>query len=243
MHIAFEELDCQSTPLGDISLRRRTEPRAGGRIVYEIKLGDEFLMSSLFTVSETRLAELGLAAVRCDTLDVVVGGLGLGYTARAVLNDERVHSLRVFEIMVPVIDWHRRGLIPLGPELIADPRCDLVQADFFALAGSPEPSFGITTPHGPVDVILLDIDHSPDHWLHPGNAGFYTPEMFGNLAHKLRPDGVFGMWSNDRPDPAFTSFLEEVFTTASAEVVSFPNPYTGGESSSTVYLASMAPGN
>ncbi len=76
MTFEFEELDCQKTPLGEISLRRRAEPRLEGQILYEVKLGDEFLMSSLFTNAEIQLARLGLAALKDTGLDIVVGGLG-----------------------------------------------------------------------------------------------------------------------------------------------------------------------
>ncbi|MDH3527661.1 MAG: spermidine synthase, partial [Gammaproteobacteria bacterium] len=65
----FEELDYQKTPLGEISLRRREEPRLDGKILYEVKLGDEFLMSSLFTNAEIQLARLGLAALEGSDLD------------------------------------------------------------------------------------------------------------------------------------------------------------------------------
>ncbi len=104
MTVEFEELDFQETPLGDISLRRRSELRLAGKIVYEVKLGDEFLMSSLFTDAEIQLARLGLAALEGPDLDIVVGGLGLGYTAAAVLEDPSVASLMVIEVMEPVID-------------------------------------------------------------------------------------------------------------------------------------------
>lgn len=131
MTFEFEELDFQKTPLGEISLRRRAEPRLEGKILYEVKLGDEFLMSSLFTDAEIQLARLGLAALEGTGLDVVVGGLGLGYTAVAALENPSVRSLMVVEVMEPVIAWHRRGLVPLGKELVSDPRCTLVHADFF----------------------------------------------------------------------------------------------------------------
>ena len=87
MALVFEELDFQKTPLGEISLRRRSEPRLDGKILYEVKLGDDFLMSSLFTDAEIQLSRLGLAALDGSELDIVVGGLGLGYTAVAVLED------------------------------------------------------------------------------------------------------------------------------------------------------------
>lgn len=86
MSLRFEELDWQETPIGEISLRRRRHP-VSGEEVYEVKLGDEFLMSSLFTAGEIALAELGLAGLPNTGLDVAVGGLGLGYTARATLDD------------------------------------------------------------------------------------------------------------------------------------------------------------
>src|SRR5512134_938528 len=107
MSVRFEELDWGPTPLGEISLRRRLEPTLQID-VYEAKLGDEFLMSSLFTVSEIALADLALSSLHGSELDVVVGGLGLGYTAEAVLRDARVRSLYVIEALEEVIGWHRR---------------------------------------------------------------------------------------------------------------------------------------
>jgi len=132
--IDFEELDYQETPLGEISLRRRSEPRLDGKILYEVKLGEEFLMSSLFTEAEIQLARLGSGQLEGDQLDVVVGGLGLGYTAMAVLENPSVRTLLVVEVMQPVIDWHRQGLVPLGEELSSDPRCHFIHGNFFKLA-------------------------------------------------------------------------------------------------------------
>ncbi len=119
MSRAFEEIDHQTTPLGDISLRRRLEPFLQVD-VWEVKLGDEFLMSSLFTASEEAVATLGLAACEGDALDVVVGGLGLGYTAVTALADDRVARLQVIEVLGEVIGWHRDGLVPLGTQLVDD---------------------------------------------------------------------------------------------------------------------------
>ena len=66
--------------MGLLSLRRRKETTTGA-VIYEIKLDEDFLMSSFFTVAEIALSNLGLAASSHPELDVVVGGLGLGYTA------------------------------------------------------------------------------------------------------------------------------------------------------------------
>jgi len=238
MSLVFEELDYQETPLGDISLRRRSEPRLDGEILYEVKLNDDFLMSSLFTEAEIQLARLGLAALKNhkQDLDIVVGGLGLGYTAFAALEDPSVKSLRVIDVMAPVIDWHQRGLVPLGEKLTSDPRCTLVHADFFATATSSG-GFDPANPDQLVHAVLLDIDHSPSHWLNSGNSSFYTESALAKMAEKIHPGGIFGLWSNDPPETEFTNLLESVFESTESHIVTFPNPYTGDESSNTVYIA------
>jgi spermidine synthase len=230
----FEEIDRRSTPIGEISLRRRLEPTLQID-VYEVKLGDEFLMSSLFTVAEIALAELALAALPGLDLDVVVGGLGLGYTARAVLQDPRVRSMRVVEALDVVIDWHARELVPLATELTSDPRCRLVNGDFFAMVDDGS-GFG---PDGPerFDAVLVDIDHSPRHLLHPSHAAFYAEHGLRRLTDHLRPRGVFALWSDGAPDPDFIDVLGEVFESCEAHVVTFANFYTDDDSASTVYVA------
>ncbi|MFC2081834.1 spermidine synthase [Candidatus Bipolaricaulota bacterium] len=237
MTLDFEELDYQETPLGAISLRRRADPGLGGEIVYEVKLGDEFLMSSLFTTAEIQLAKLGLAALDGAGWDIVVGGLGLGYTAAAALEDVSVRSLVVIEVMEPVINWHRRGFVPLGKALASDPRCTLVHADFFELAASSAGGFDRSAPTRLAHAVLLDIDHSPSQWLAPGNRTFYSVHGLRSLARKLHPGGVFGLWSNDPPDAEFARLLDGVFASSESHVVTFPNPHSGNESSNTIYLA------
>jgi spermidine synthase len=241
MSALFEELDYQATPIGALSLRRRRDLRLGVD-VFEIKLGEEYLMSSQFTASEIALARLGLAELSGRNLDVVVGGLGLGYTARAVLEHPQVGSLLVIDALAAVIDWHRKGLVPLGAELSGDARCRFVHGDFFALAKS-DAGFDPDTPGRRYDAVLVDIDHSPDLLLDAGNAFFYQPEGLRRLAAWLRPGGVFGLWSNALPDTAFTARLADHFAQARAEAVTFHNPLQDRPFTQTVYLAraEMAP--
>ncbi len=234
----FEELDYRVTPIGALSLRRRRDLRLDEDVL-EIKLGDAFLMSSRFTASEIALATLGLADVTATAPEVVVGGLGLGYTAAAVLEEDRVASLVVVDALEAVIDWHRDGLLPLGARLTGDPRCRLVHGDFFALAAG-EDGFDPDRPRHRVDAILVDIDHAPDDLLDGSSAGFYTPGGLTALTRHLRPGGVFGLWSNAPPDTAFTDRLSQTFADARAEPVIFDNPYQGGTVTQTVYLARTA---
>ena len=240
MSANFEELDYCPTPIGPLSLRRRKELKLGVD-VFEIKLGDEYLMSSLFTASEIALAQLGLETRGGEALDVVVGGLGLGYTAKAVLSHETVSSLLVVDFLEPVIEWHRTGLLPLGPELTGDARCRFRRGDFFVLSGS-EAGFDPETPGRKFDVVLADIDHSPAALLDAGNGSFYRPDGLRRLTAHLRPGGVFGLWSDDRPDAAFTERLAGVFGTARAEPVTFHNPLLDRPFTQTVYIAQLGSG-
>jgi len=233
----FEELDFQATALGGLSLRRRRDLRLG-QDVFEIKLGEEYLMSSAFTASERALANLAIASLAdCRRkLDVVVGGLGLGYTAQAVLAYETVGSLMVIDALQPVIDWHRKGLLPVGTAVSEDHRCELVHADFFVLAAS-QGGIDAASPGRQFDAVLVDIDHSPDALLHPGNADFYNEAGLASAARHLKPGGVFGLWSNDTPDEAFSARLQRVFATARHEKVVFHNPLQNRAFTQTVYLA------
>ena len=234
----FQELDRQFTPMGEISLRRRQEPSLEVE-VYEARLDDEFLMSSLFTVAEVELARRALAEVPGTDLDVVVGGLGLGYTARAVLDDRRVRSLNVIEALAEVIGWHQHHLLPLATDLTSDPRCHLVEGDFFAMVAGGS-SFGAQALDR-CHAVLVDIDHTPRHLLHRSHAAFYEPEGLRRLAGRLHPEGVFALWSDDPPDSDLMAVMNNVFASCEAHVVTFPNPYTDQEAANTVYVAKVGP--
>ena len=229
-----EELGWAPTPIGEVSLRRRTDPLSGVD-VFEVKLGDEFLMSSLFTVAEVEVARLALVRLEGSGFSVAVGGLGLGYTAQEVLRDERVAELLVVDYLQPVIDWHTAGLVPAS--ITSGERCRLVHGDFFAL--SEGDGFDPRRPGRLFDAVVVDIDHSPAHLLAEDSAGFYSPGGTRSLARHLRPGGVYSLWSNDPPEQRYVDVLAEVFVDVTAEVVSFWNPLQDRDSTNTVYLATL----
>lgn len=221
-------------------------------MVYEVKLGDEFLMSSMFTVAEEALADLGIACIRTlgadapptpeeaappdhEGFSVLVGGLGLGYTAVAALRHTDVIAVDVIEALAPVISWHEQRLLPTSAELMDDSRVRLVLADFFAVIGGTLDHR--TERRAAYDLIALDIDHAPDFVLHPDHEGFYTTAGLQAAAAMLSSRGVFALWSDRAPDEGFTATARTVFDVVEARVVPFANPLTGGTSSNTVYLA------
>ena len=169
----------------------------------------------------------------------MVGGLGLGYTAQAVLENPGVRSLVVVEALAEVIEWHEQGLLPLGKQLTGDPRCRLVHGDFFAMSHSAD-GFDPCVPGRRFDAVLVDIDHSPRNLLHPRHAALYAPEGLARLAAHLHPGGVFALWSNDPPDNAFERVLAGAFATSAAHVVTFDNTSGDHDASNTVYVGVKA---
>jgi spermidine synthase len=228
-----EELAYHQTPLGELTLRRRREGLLQNREVFEVKLGDEYLMSSLFTESEIQLSRFGLADLEGE-LDVVVGGLGLGYTASEALKNKNVRSLLVIDLFQEVIDWHQNGLVPMGSVLSEDTRCELRQGDFFELART---GFDISDNERKFDAVLLDIDHSPEHLLDQKNKSFYGTAGLESLRKQIKKGGAFALWSNDDADEKFTKHLESIFGAAIAQTVEFANPYTNSISVNSVYVA------
>jgi len=234
--VTFEELDYRSTDLGELVLRRRRSPSHGNRWIHEITLDGEFLMSSAVHDAETALATEVLP--RFDAGDgklrVLVGGLGLGHTAAAVLDDPRVSELVVVELLAPVIQWHKSGMVPLGRRLCGDPRCSLVRDDFFEFVGRSS-----NDASDRFDVILLDIDHSPEQLLHSRHGAFYEGDGAATLVERLDPHGVFALWSADDPDVEFISRLDAVFAAVECRSLRFPVPHLQMEDVNTIVVASL----
>lgn len=235
MNPLFEELDYCQTRLGELILQRRHVLALEGAEAYEVKLNGEYLMSSLFYEAEVELSRLGLGALSGTQWEVVVGGLGLGYTAAAALAFSQVSRLVVVEALEPVIQWHQRGLVPNGAVLTNDPRCSYRHADFFALARGD--GFDVAKPGHRWDAVLLDIDHTPTQVLNASHSDFYSEMGLNRLRHFLKPGGVFAMWSNDEPDERFLKTLRNVFEQVEGHVVAFDNPLTQQQSSNGVVVA------
>ncbi|HIL80410.1 MAG TPA: spermidine synthase [Myxococcales bacterium] len=227
----FEILDHQDTPLGELCLRRRELLSRPGVIITEVTLDQGFLMSSYHTESERRLAEFGLGLHPGDELSVLVGGLGLGYTAEAALASDRVARVEVLELLEPVIAWLERGWLPTGDALASDKRLEVSQGDVYARLLGP--------PRQTVDVILIDVDHAPDEPLDSASAAFYTREGLAAVAEHLNPGGVLGVWSTD-PSPAFEATLAAVFECVEVEVVHWWNDLIDVDKEDTLFAARKA---
>lgn len=210
----LEILAYEHTELGALCLRRRELLSSPGTVVTEITLDGEFLMSSRHTASEEALARIALELHPGDNLNVLVGGLGLGYTAQAVLESPRVARVEAVELLPQVIDWLEEGLVPLSGALAADARFRVSRGDAYARLATP--------PADPFDLVLIDIDHAPDERLGDIDDSFYTEQGLVRARHHLAPGGVLGVWSYAESSP-FSRALASVFDDVRVEPVTYFN--------------------
>ena len=224
----LEVLAYEESAIGNICLRRRELLAEPGTVVTEITLDHMMLMSSCNSVSERELAASALRLHDARDLAVLVGGLGLGYTAHEALRSDRVARVEVVELLPQVVDWLDRDLLPLAGELKPDARFAVGEGDVYArLAGAPQQRF---------DLILIDVDHSPDETLGSDNDAFYTEAGLDRAKRHLAPGGVLGVWSYAESAP-FVEALRRAFAEVCIEQPTFRNCITGEQETNWLFFA------
>lgn len=224
----LEILAYEDTPLGLLCLRRRELLGRPGTIVTEVTLDHQFLMSSRCTDSERALAGIAVEMHGGSELSVLVGGLGLGYTAHEALSSSRVARVEVVEYLPQVIAWLEQGLVPLAGELRADERLSVTEADVYALL--------LAAPARRHDLVIIDVDHSPDERLGSANAEFYTEAGLRRAAEHLAPGGVLGIWSYAETS-AFADAMRAVFGEVRVEPITVWNDVADEEQTDWLFFA------
>jgi spermidine synthase len=201
MHLDYELIDRDPTPLGELSLYRYRN--ADGDSGYEIRIDDNFLMASHGALGEVVMVQAAAQRLPKDMRDlsVLVGGLGAGHTLRAVLDRPGVAQVTVAEIGAKVADWNRLYFADTNGHAVDDPRVRVVVGDVAALIAR--------SPHA-FDLMLLDVDNGPDWLATQGNAALYTPEGLTRCKQALTSRGVLAIWSPG-PNPLFETALKQVF--------------------------------
>ena len=194
------ELARALSPRGELVLRRRDDG------ALELRVNGVFVMDDQETSSEELLASAALEAVRHPDR-VLVGGLGLGYTVRALLADSRLGQVIVAEIEPDVVSWMRSGLVP---SILDDPRVGVVVGDVRAVVTD--------LPDASVDAILLDVDNGPDFLVYNENSAIYSSGFLITCRTKLRPGGVLTVWSSSA-STALEAAVSSVFGTCDVKPV------------------------
>jgi spermidine synthase len=228
----IEILAYETTPLGDLCLRRRELLSRPGTVITEITLDHELLMSSYVTSSERALAEEALARHTDSDLSVLVGGLGLGYTANEVLKSARVRRVEVVEFLPEVVGFLRDGLVPLSRELLADPRLVVREGDVYEqLRDLAQERW---------DVVLIDVDHSPEEHLGTTNESFYSESGLERAKQHLSPGGILAVWSYAESSP-FVDALRSTFSIVESVPVTVMNDLVDEEQTDWLFIARDEP--
>lgn len=198
---AVVEIARAESARGEVVLRRRISEL--GADVLELRVNGVFVMDTAETGSEIDLAAVALDLVP-DPRDVVVGGLGLGFTTQRVLADPRVEKVMVVEIEDSLVGWMRDGTVPHGPALLADRRVKIVNADILMAIAEARSTY---------DLILLDVDNGPGYLVHDDNVGVYDQPFLSRCQSLLNPGGVLAIWSAAQA-PDLLAAMRGVFTEA-----------------------------
>jgi len=179
--------------------------------VYSIRVDGRELMTSRCHGSEEALARLVLARLSSRRgPKVLVGGLGMGYTLRAVLDHRpAVSRVVVAEIFPAVVQWNRNQLAHLARSPLDDRRVELYEGDVSNLISTSTQAF---------DAVLLDVDNGPSAFTVDHNAALYRPHGLAAVYRSLRAAGILGVWSSD-PDPAFVRRLRKARFRVETEAV------------------------
>ncbi len=170
---------------------------------YTINLGGQELMHSRANASERLLGELGVAHLEREVMArVLVGGLGLGFTLRSVLESVGPQTtVEVVELIPEVIVWNQTHLRGLNGALLDDPRVETREEDVTRRILEVEPHT--------YDTILLDVDNGPVAMVVKNNASLYSKSGLRSIRRAMKPDGRAVFWSAS-PDHAFDARLRAI---------------------------------
>jgi spermidine synthase len=167
-----------TTERGELVLRRL------GRD-FELISNGTFLMDTRDGRSERLLVEAALHR-HLQPRDVLIGGLGVGFSVVAALADSRVVHVTVVEIEQALLDWHDTHLAPFTGGLLHDARVEVVVADVSTHLARHTSSY---------DVVCLDVDNGPDWTVTDANAALYADAGTRLVVGSLRRPGVLSVWS------------------------------------------------
>jgi spermidine synthase len=211
---------------GELVLRRRPEARGPGRDTYELIVDGVFAMDTENVSTELRLASETTRRLTGTGWRVLVGGLGLGYTLRELLADQRVARVDIVEVEPALVDWIRGGLVVPARGLLDDARANVIVSDVAAQLRD--------LPPGTYDAILLDVDNGPEFLVHQSNSALYDEPSLRLAVRALRPDGRLAIWSAGA-SPALEDRLRAA--AGAVEVVTLPVRREGRQFEYVLYLA------
>ncbi len=166
---------------------------------FELISNGVFLMDSRDGRSERELVRRALPDG--GAAEVLIGGLGFGFSAAEALSRPEVRAVTVVELEVTIVDWAGTTLRPVTGLDLDDPRLEIVIDDFAAYLARTD---------GRVDAICLDVDNGPDWLVHEGNARLYSRDGLARLRARLRPGGRLTVWSH-APSAALKADLQAGF--------------------------------
>jgi spermidine synthase len=168
-----------------------------------IRVNGQQLMHSAVTTSEVELGSLGCerAGGKKSAARVLIGGLGLGFTLKSVLENVGPNAVvHVAELFPEIVAWNRTHLLPLNGGLLSDPRVTVFEEDVRTVIRRAA--------RAPYDAILLDIDNGTTAMVSDANNALYSSAGIKQIVDSLKPGGRAAVWSAS-PDAPLADRLHQ----------------------------------
>lgn len=193
---------------------------------FSIHCGEDELMGSQAFASEEALATLAVGRMGERRDDILIGGLGMGFTLGAALRTLPANtSVIVAELVPEVVGWAKGPLAHIFADHLVDPRVTIRIDDVHDVIEHASEGF---------DAILLDVDNGPDGFIRDANDRLYCDWGLRSAFDALRPEGVLAIWSAYDDD----AFVERLGNAGfDVETASIPDRFARRPKNYTVWLA------
>lgn len=177
---------------------------------YELIINGIFIMASYNNLSSELLIRDSMKVLtESDHVEVLIGGLGMGFTVKEACAHQNVASIDVIELLPTVVQWNKTYLTSCNQGCLEDERVHIIVDDFYNYVQKTQKKY---------DIVSMDIDNGPMMLVKPSNCKVYQNPFFTKIKKVLKPGGVFALWSCNR-DENMLQQLQQSFSTCREEVV------------------------
>lgn len=186
------------------------EVQETGAKEYELIINGIFIMASYNNLSsELLIRESMKLLTKRANVDILIGGLGMGFTVKEACSYRNVKSIDVVEVGATIVEWNKSYLTPCNRGCLKDGRVQIFIDDFYNYVQQTQKKY---------DIISMDIDNGPMMLVRSSNYKVYQDTFFAKIKELLKPCGVFTLWSCNQ-DKRMLKQLQHTFSTCREEVI------------------------
>ncbi len=174
---------------------------------FEIIASGVFLMSTASGESEKEMVRLAIEQLKDKKIiNVLIGGLGVGYSVMEALEHDKVKFVEIVEIEEAIIKWNEKYFSSYNNNVIFDSRVNVFHNDLLNFVEDYRINENF-------DLIVLDVDNGPDWLVREENKALYGSRGLQILKEAITPGGIIVAWSATK-NTSFKKEMKSVFSKA-----------------------------